>query len=288
MPLLPVSQLEMLFPAFKGKVGNAFASFLRKLLSVSKLSEGYDKFSHLEGAAFTDAMLDYLDIDFKIGNPDRLLNLPEGPFITVSNHPYGGIDGVILMSLIGNQRPRFKVMVNEFLSLVEPLKNSWIVVNPKNDAGSGVTGKNIQGVKEVLTNLRSGEPVGFFPSGAVSDFKLKEMKIRDREWQEPVLRLIQKAKAPIVPIRFFDHNSLVFYSLGLIDWKIRSLRLPREIVNKKNTRIRVGIGNVLSVDEQKKHPGIEDFSEWLRESVYGMPKPQEYEVYSNFASRRRK
>ena len=288
MPLLPVSQLEQLFPAFRGKAGNAVASFLRKYLSVSKLSDYYDEVSHLKGADFTDAMLDKLGIDFKVAYPERLQCLPQGPFITVSNHPYGGMDGVVLLSLIGSLRPGFKVMVNEFLALIEPLRDSWIVVNPKNDSGTGVTGKNIQGVKEVLTTLGNGEPVGFFPSGAISDFKWKGFKIRDREWQEPVLRLIQKARVPIIPVRFFDRNSAFFYFLGLIDWKLRSLRLPREIVNKKDTRIRVGIGQILSVEEQLSHPEIGDFSRWLRESVYGMPLPQGLESYSGSVQKSRK
>ena len=288
MPLLPVSELERLFPVFRGKAGNALASVSRKLLSVSKLSDMYDEFTHLEGPAFAGAMLERLGIDCRIGNPERLLNLPEGPFITVSNHPYGGIDGVVLLDLIGHSREGFKVMVNEFLGLVEPLRKSWIVVNPKNDISSGVTGTNIHGVKKVLSTLAGGDPVGFFPSGAISDLKPAKMKIQDREWQEPLVRLIRKAGVPIVPIRFFDRNTIFFYLLGLLDWRIRSMRLPREIVNKKGARVRVGIGNILTVEEQLEHPEIEDYANWLRESVYGMPMPEGFEDYSKFVSRTRK
>ena len=114
------------------------------------------------------------------------------------------------------------VMVNEFLNLVGGLAPSWIAVNPKNELQKEVTARNIHGVREVLGHLAGGHPVGFFPSGAVSDLKLREMRIRDREWQEPVIRLIQKARVPIVPIRFFDHNSMWFYYLGLLDWRIRT------------------------------------------------------------------
>jgi len=182
MPLLPVSDLEKLSPVFQGKFGNALASFLRKLFSISQLSDLYDEIIHLEGADFAKEMLTRLDINYTVSGEERLLSLPEGPFVTVSNHPYGGIDGVILVDLIGHQRAGFKVMVNEFLNLIEPLRPSWIVVNPKNDAQKEVTGKNIQGVREVLSNLREGNPVGFFPSGAVSDFKFNYKGIRDREW----------------------------------------------------------------------------------------------------------
>ncbi|MBP5217773.1 MAG: 1-acyl-sn-glycerol-3-phosphate acyltransferase [Bacteroidales bacterium] len=286
MPLLPVSELERLSPIFRGKAGNMLAAFLRKVLSVSTVSDLNDKLSHLEGAEFAGALLKELRINYKLGYPERLADLPEGPFITVSNHPYGSIDGIILVDLFGHLRDGFKVMVNEFLAMVKPLAPRWIVVNPKTDASNGVTGKSIQGVRKVLSHLHSGEPIGFFPSGAVSDLSLKEMKIRDREWQETVIRLIKKAEVPIVPVRFFDHNSLWFYELGLIDWRIRTLQLPHEVVNKKHRRVRVGIGETLTVGQQKEHPGIEDFGAWLRSSVYDMPKPDEWMEYNDYVAAR--
>ncbi len=278
MPLLPVSELEKISPIFQNKLGNAFLASVRKLLSVSKLSDIYDELSHLRDADFASTLLDRLGISREIGWADRLHNLPEGPFITVSNHPYGGIDGIALVSIIGHLRPGFKVMVNEFLNRIEPLRTSWIVVNPKHEYSHGVTARNIQGVKEVLNNLKEGDPVGFFPSGAISDFKLKDFKIRDREWQEPLVKLIMKARVPILPIRFFDSNSTLFYLLGLVSWKIRTLRLPHEIINKKNSAIRIGVGNILTLEEQSKYENAEDFGEWLRESVYGMPKPEKFEI----------
>lgn len=278
MPLLPVSELEKISPIFQNKLGNAFLASVRKLLSVSKLSDIYDELDQYRDADFATALLDRLGISREIGGADRLQNLPKGPFITVSNHPYGGIDGIALVSIIGHQRPGFKVMVNEFLNIIEPLSTSWIVVNPKHNDSKGVTGRNIQGVKEVLSNLKDGNPVGFFPSGAISDFKLKDFKIRDRDWQEPLVKLIMKAKVPILPIRFFDRNSALFYLLGLVSWKIRTLRLPHEIINKNNSAIRIGIGNILTLEEQAKHESVEDFGKWLRESVYGMPMPEKFEI----------
>lgn len=284
MPLLPVEQIEQMAPVFKGKIGNAVASALRKVLSIKTLSDLYDTIDEHKGADFAGALLEKLGLDYHLGGSSRLNNLPDGPFITISNHPYGGLDGVILIDLIGHLRPGFKVMVTEFLSLVESLRPSLIVVNPKNNLNKGTTAKNIQGVREVLERLHDGEPVGFFPSGAVSDLSLKEMKIRDREWQEAVLRLIQKAKVPIIPVRFFDHNSLWFYNLGLIDWRVRLMQLPHELVNKKFRRIRIGVGETITLDEQLKHPDIKDFGAFLRTRVYDMPLPDDFVRYKDYIS----
>ena len=284
MPLLPVEQIEQMAPVFKGKIGNAVASSLRKILSIKTLSDIYDTIEEHKGADFAGVLLEKLGLNYLLGGSSRLKDLPDGPFITISNHPYGGLDGVILIDLIGHLRSGFKVMVTEFLSLVESLTPSLIVVNPKNNLNKGITAKNIQGVREVLERLHDGEPVGFFPSGAVSDLSLKEMKIRDRNWQEAVLRLIQKAKVPIIPVRFFDHNSLWFYNLGLIDWRVRLLQLPHELVNKKHRRIRIGVGETISVEEQLKHQDIKDFGDFLRGSVYDMPLPEDFVRYKDFIS----
>lgn len=282
MPLLPVEQIEQFAPVFKGKFGNTVAGFLRKVLSIKTLSDIYDTIDEYQGTDFAGALLDKLGVNYQLGGSQRLANLPDGPFITVSNHPYGGMDGVILIDLIGHIRPGFKVMVTEFLALVEALRPSLIVVNPKNNLNKGITAKNIQGVREVLERLHDGEPVGFFPSGAVSDLSLKEMKIKDREWQEAVLRLIRKAKVPIVPIRFFDHNSLWFYNLGLIDWRVRLMQLPHELVNKRYRRIRVGVGETLTVEEQSKYSDIKDYGAFLRSKVYDMPLPDDFIKYKEF------
>ncbi len=288
MPLLPVEQIERLAPVFKGKIGDAAAAILRKVLSIKTLSDLYDTIDDRQGAEFAGALLERLGVNYQLGGSKRLRNLPDGPFITISDHPYGGMDGVILIDLIGHLRPGFKVMVTEFLAIIEALRPSLIIVNPKNNLNKGITAKNILGVREVLERLQCGEPVGFFPSGAVSDLSLKEMRIRDREWQEAVLRLIRKAKVPIVPVRFFDHNSLWFYFLGLIDWRVRLLQLPHELVNKKHRRIRVGIGEVISVREQAEYPDIKDFGDFLRGKVYGMPLPDDFIRYKDFiASTRR-
>jgi putative hemolysin len=118
--------------------------------------------------------------------------------------------------------------------------------------------------------------MGFFPSGAVSDFSLKDMCVRDRKWQNSILHLIQSAKVPVLPIRFFDKNSAFFYFLGLINWRIRSLRLPSELFNKRQKKTRIGIGKIITVEQQEKYQDIELFGSFLRKAVYEMPLPANF------------
>ena len=197
-----------------------------------------------------------------------LHELPEGPFITISNHPYGSIDGVMLVDMFGHIRKDYKVMVNKILSRIETLQDNFICVTPTGTERTAPTRDSIQGIKDALSHVRAGHPLGIFPSGAVSDLSLKDGCIRDREWQEAVIRLIRKLNVPVVPVHFLDRNSDLYYSLGLIDWRIRLLRLPAEVFNKRGKRTRIAIGKVIMPEQQDEFMDIRSFGEFLRSKVY--------------------
>ena len=234
----------------------------------------YDSVADSEGVDFASHLLRRMGCDYLVGNAERLDNLPDGAFITISNHPYGGLDGIVLVDLMGHKRPDFKVMVNEFLMHVKAMASTFITVTPKTDLSESNMRKNLSGVREVIKQLQEGHPVGFFPAGAVSNYIPKKHQILDREWQDSLIRLIQKAQVPVIPIRFFDRNSRFFYFLGLIDWRIRTLRLPSELLNKHDNTHRIAIGETISVEEQQAYKGdLEAFKRFLRQKVYDMSLP---------------
>ena len=107
-------------------------------------------------------------------------------------------------------------------------------------------------------------------------FNIKNLRVKDREWQGSILKLIQKAKVPVVPIRFFDKNSAFFYLLGLINWRIRLIRMPREIFNKKKHQPRIGVGNIITVEDQQKFPDYKALGRFLQKAVYDMPMPTSF------------
>jgi putative hemolysin len=273
MKVIDEKYLEAVSPVFRGERGHRLAEFFMRLFAIDKVNQVYDHSYGHTGAGFTTSLLNDLGVNYVIGNAERLELLPERAFITVSNHPYGGLDGIMLIDLIAGIRPDYKLMVNKIISLVKTLKENLIAVMPAGNRKNGISGINISGIRETMMHLRNGHPAGFFPSGAVSDLSLKNFRIRDRKWQASILRLIHSVKVPIVPVRFFDTNSLFFYFLGLINWRIRSLRLPYELFNKKEKEPRIGIGNIISVQEQEKLSDAGALGTVLRKSVYEMPVP---------------
>ncbi len=279
MPLLSVEELERMAPIFKGRAGNAFAKGMMHLLSIDRVNELYDRNTAVNGPDFAAAVLDDIGMRYHIGcasaDPSESLSsvIPDGPFITVSNHPCGHVDGISLVDVFGHMRPDYKVMVNKILSMIKPLENCFIQVTPTGTERTAPTSASVSGIKAALRHLRSGGSLGLFPSGAVSDLSIKDRCVRDREWQEAVIKLIMKAQVPVIPVRFFDGNSAFYYSLGLIDWRIRLLRLPAEVFNKRGKTMHIGIGKVISVEEQKRFGNdVRAFGDYLRKSVYDMER----------------
>ena len=268
MELLTLNELEKATPLFRGKCGNALCRALMHILAIDRVNDLYDRNSNRQGPDFAHAVLKDIGVQYQILNADVLQKLPEGPFITIGNHPYGHIDGVMLVDLFGHIRPDFKVMVNKFLGRIETLGDSFISVTPTGAERTAPTKDSIQGIKDAVAHVRSGCSLGLFPAGAISDFRLKDGCIRDREWQEPVIRLIKKLNVPIVPVHFLDRNSYFYYSLGLIDWKVRLLRLPAEVFNKRGRIQRIAIGEIIAPDQQAEFSDIRQFGNFLRNKVY--------------------
>ncbi|MCE5345425.1 MAG: 1-acyl-sn-glycerol-3-phosphate acyltransferase [Bacteroidales bacterium] len=276
MKIINVKDFEAVSPFFKTERGHRVAEFIMRICAIDKVNRLYDNSSDYNGAEFAARLLNDLGVNYIIGNAERLKQLNEGAFITVSNHPYGGLDGIILIDLMAGIRPDYKLMVNRLLALVRAMAENFISVVPTTDKKNDVSVININGIRETLTWLKNGHPVGFFPSGAVSDFSLKDLRIRDRNWQRSILHLIHSVKVPVVPIRFFDANSPFFYFLGLINWRIRSLRMPSELFNKRKQKPRIGIGNIISVQEQEQFADPESLGAFLRKAVYEMPLPASF------------
>lgn len=264
-------------PIFKGKRGKLLfkaAMRLSGIYHVNRIHQNVEDLGIEPGPDFAKGILDQMGVDFLIGHPERL-NFPEGPFITISNHFYGHIDGICLVDIVGHVRPKTKVLVNELLMHVWGLSPNFISVNPTLKKRK-TTATSIQGIKDALNQIQSGEPLAMFPSGAVADLKPKEGWIlSERDWQDAAIKLIRKARVPVIPIRFWDHNSWFYYALGLIDYRIRFLRLFHELKNKRGTNPRLGIGETISVEQQDSVSEV-DFKEFLRSSVYDMPLPEHF------------
>ncbi len=281
MPLITAQEAaEHISPVFRGKWGKFLFDAALRVTGISRVNGIHDRVEAAGipyGPPFAKGILDDLGVDFRIGGAECLAALPEGPFIVVSNHVYGHLDGICLMDLFGHARPETKVMVNEMLMWIRGLAPNFIAVNPTTDSTKGISSTSISGMKSALLQLREGGPLCIFPSGAVADLKPREhWTLRERDWQEVAVRLIRKARVPVIPVRFFDRNSWFYYSLEFIDYRLRFLRLFHELKNKRGTFPRVGIGKTITLEEQDRFPDLKSYGDFLRSRVDGMPVPETF------------
>lgn len=268
MPVFTINDLESLSSFFHGKMGNALGEALMKLLCVNDINKLYDNNKSLSGPDFTTAVLKELDVNYTVRHSEVIENLKDRNFITVSNHPYGGIDGLILVDFFGHIRTDYKVIVNKVLGRIKPLNDSFINVIPTGKKRSIPKNDSIQGIRSVVGHVNSGHPIGIFPSGAISDFNMFRFRVEDRKWQEPVIRLVKKLHVPVLPVKFLGINSALFYALGLIDWRVRLMKLPSELFNKKGKDIELILGDIITPEEIDVYSTPEELGEFLRESVY--------------------
>ena len=248
-----------------GIFGTFTGWLLMKALKISTLNKIYDRNKHLSEIEFLNAILNEFQIKFVIPEED-LKRLPkEGAYITVSNHPLGGIDGILLLKLMLEREPNFKIIANFLLHRIEPMKPYIMPVNPfenHKDAKSSVIG-----IKETLRHLRDGKPLGMFPAGEVSTYKDGKLVV-DKPWEEGAIKVIRKAQVPVVPIYFHAKNSKFFYLLSKISDTLRTAKLPSELLTQKDRVIKVRIGRPISVAEQNEHTTIEEYSDFLRRKTY--------------------
>jgi putative hemolysin len=257
-----------------GFLGTSMGWVLMKVTRISGINRFYNEHKHLEGLDFLDAVLEHYGIDFEVPEDD-LKRLPkEGPFITISNHPLGGIDGVLLLKLMVGHRSDYKIMANFLLNRIKPMAPYILSVNPFEDRKD--VKSSLAGFKSALHHIREGHPLGVFPAGEVSTYKDGKL-IVDRPWEEAALKLIRKAEVPVVPIYFHARNSKLFYYLSKIHDVFRTAKLPSEVYSQRNRPIKVRIGQPITVEAQKEEETLEEFADLLRKKTYILSNAYEKE-----------
>lgn len=244
--------------------GLSGAKLLMHFLKIGKLNRIYAEISEEEGLKFIDSLIASLNVNFEV-DEESLKNIPkEGAFITISNHPFGGIDGILLLKLLLSQRPDFKVIANFLLKKVKPLSEFIFAVNPFE---SRPDIKSTVGLKSAIKHLKEGFPLGIFPAGEVSTFQ-KGFRITDKKWDNGILRFIKKAEVPVLPIYFDGNNSNLFYLLGKIHPMLRTVKLPSELLNKQNKTIKIIVGKPITVKEQESFSDIHQYGRYLRANTF--------------------
>jgi putative hemolysin len=246
---------------------NGIASILMKIMKIDQINELYDKYQDEKGLAFVDAVLNYLNIKIDINEQD-IKNIPlESAFIAIANHPFGGIEGLIMLKILGEIRPEIKLMANFILKKIPAIQDQIIAVNPFEDYKNT---SSVSGIKNTVKYLQNGNPIGIFPAGEVSSYQSQKRKITDKDWNPVIGKIITKTKVPVLPIYFDGNNGLLFNLLGLINQKLRTAQLPNELLNKKGHVIKVRIGKCIKYTDLESFDSNSKMLLYLRARTYAL------------------
>lgn len=264
--VLDYDDVVKMAPFFDGKP--KLVNRIFKLLSMDKVNWIHSLHFDTPGVPFCTGLLGTLGCDIRVDNEEVLDAFP-GAFVTVSNHVFGALDGMMMIDLVGRHRPKYKFMVNMFLKHITALTPSMIFVDALASDDPEKQRQSRIGITEAIRQVKSGEPIGFFPAGAVSKVK-RNLRIEDREWQPVVIRLIQKLKVPVIPVFLHGRNSNWFNFLGMVSWKLRTLRLPAEVFNRKSYNFRISCGEPIMPEKIAEFSSVEELGKFLKAQTYAL------------------
>ncbi len=242
------------------------ARLLDRLLGINRMNQLYlhHNMAGLEKQRFAEKLLEILNIQIE-GQQDLLSSIPEsGPVIIAANHPFGGIEGVILSYLIGQRRPDLKVLANQGLKLFPELQDYFIFTNPLAEGDP----RNAPSIRQSLKHVKSDGALLIFPAGRVAYFQKEKQRISDHHWNRLVAYLCQTANAPYLGLFVKGYNSRLFYRLGRIYYRFRLLLLARELLNKTDHNVSIYTSKLIKASKFSSQHSTEEQAQICRAISY--------------------
>ncbi|WP_034632151.1 GNAT family N-acyltransferase [Maridesulfovibrio bastinii] len=255
---------------FRGALFQIFQKPLSSLLCLPRLNSLYSLVhdeSHWETKTdFIGKALKLLGVSAALPQ-EELDRIPEsGPSVVVANHPFGVIEGLVLIRLLKAVRPDVKIMANFMLGLIPEMGEHLIWVDPF--GGNGSVAGNISGLKEAVKWVKGGGMLAVFPAGEVASLKIRDRKVEDPAWSPTVGGIIRKTGASAVPVYFSGRNSVLFQMMGLVHPGLRTVLLPRENLKKKNSELKFAVGTEIKSSQLEKFKSNREIIEYLRFRTY--------------------
>jgi putative hemolysin len=233
-----------LFSSFPRSVGAALRAFCESALAFPSLNAVYRQARAFAAPqSFCERVLQSLDVLIDVSTEDLRRIPAAGPLVVVANHPFGGVDGLILMALLQRARPDVRLLVNYLLHLLPEMRETCFFVDPF--GGPTATAGNRGAMKSALSWVRSGGVLAVFPAGEVSHFTLGRGCVSDPRWEDSAARLVRRTRATVLPVFFSGGNSRLFQLAGLLHPRLRTAMLPRELLRMRGQSVRVAIGSAI-------------------------------------------
>jgi len=252
-------------PALSKTLPGFIFRYLKRIVHQDDLNEFLTLYGHLRDADMAQAFLKYLNINYTVKGAE---NIPKkGRYIFVSNHPLGGLDGVVFIYELSKYFRDIKFPVNDILTNIENLNGIFLPVNKHGSQARDAS-------KIIEQAYASDSQILYFPAGLCS--RKKKGIIKDLVWHKSFITKAVEHKRDIVPAYFSGRNSNFFYKLSNIrnflgiKANIEMLYLADEMFNQKGKEIRLVFGKKIPWETFDRSKTAPEWALLVREKVYGL------------------
>jgi len=250
-------------PALKRIIPGFVINYLKRIVHQDELNDFLRKWGHLRDAELIEAGLHHFEIKFTIYGRD---NIPKtGRHIFVSNHPLGGLDGLVFIYELSRYYTDIKFPVNDILTNIENLSGIFLPINKH-----GAQGKDA--ARRIEEAYSSGSQILYFPAGLCS--RKKRGVIKDLQWHKSFISKAIQHKRDIIPAYFSGRNSNFFYNLSNfrkflgLKANIEMLYLADEMFKRKDKEIRLVFGKKIPWECFDKTRSALEWADWVKSKSY--------------------
>lgn len=252
-------------PSLRKIIPRIFVNYLKKIVHQDELNLFLENSGHLRDAGLIEAGLKFFEIKYSVSGIE---NIPvPGRYIFVSNHPLGGLDGLVFIFEVSKIFPDVKFPVNDILTNIENLSGIFLPVNKHGRQGK-------EAARKIEEAYSSDAQILYFPAGLCS--RKKRGVISDLKWHKSFISKAVQHRRDIIPAYFSGRNSDFFYNLSNfrksigIKSNIEMLYLADEMFRQRGKEIRLVFGSKIpwqTFDRSKTAP---EWAEWVRSRAYGL------------------
>ena len=234
------------------------------------LEEFNDAYGRVQGAPdaeeFFQRCVSQLGVDYEVDGDTEMSGILHGPAIVVANHPFGGLEAMVIAHLLLSRRPDTRFIGNYLLNRIEEMRSCVIAVDPF--GGRDALRTNLRPMREAIRHLESGGVLVVFPAGTVSHFHFRARAVTDPPWSKHVASLVRRTGAPVIPVHVHGGNGATFQLAGMLHPRLRTALLPRELMNKRGSTVRLTVGRPLSGRQLQRFSDGERMTAFIRATTY--------------------
>jgi putative hemolysin len=252
-------------PGLAKAVPGFVINYLKKIVHQDELNVFLGKYGHLKDADLIAAGLMHFEIKFKVSGTE---NIPlSGRYIFVSNHPLGGLDGLVFIYELSKRFHDIRFPVNDILTNIKNLSGIFLPVNKHGSQAK-------EAAKMIEEAYSSDAQILYFPAGLCS--RKRRGVIKDLQWHKSFITKSIQHRRDIVPAYFSGRNSNFFYNLANtrkflgLKANIEMLYLADEMFRQKDKEIQLVFGKPIPWETFDKKRSAPEWAEWVKSKTYDL------------------